>query len=176
MQAARLLALLVLVSPSCCGAQTSPAQTHIAPPSSAAVQRFTIPAAREPVLAHDAKLKLLREKVKYVFVLFQENRSFDFYFATYPGADGLYSHPASQIPGFRQPIVNLDGSVTSISPFKIPFSVTDAHGKSVTLYPTDITSVNHSHVGIAHKLNLDANSVAQNDRYALTEEGVTLDN
>ena len=176
MQAARLLALLVLVSPACCGAQTSPAQTHIAPPSSAAVQRFTIPAAREPVLAHDAKLKLLREKVKYVFVLFQENRSFDFYFSTYPGADGLYSHPAASIAGFTQPIVNLDGTVGSVSPFKIPFSVVDANGKTVPLYPSDITSVNHSHVGIAHKLDIDANGVARNDRYALTEEGVTLEN
>ena len=101
MQAARLLALLVLVSPACCGAQTSPAQTHIAPPSSAAVQRFTIPAAREPVLARDAKLKLLREKVKYVFVLFQENRSFDFYFSTYPGADGLYSYSHLIVSGGR---------------------------------------------------------------------------
>jgi phospholipase C len=176
MQAARLLALLVLVSPACCGAQTSPAQTHIAPPSSAAVQRLTIPTAREPVLAHDAKLKLLREKVKYVFVLFQENRSFDFYFSTYPGAEGLYSHPAASIAGFTQPIVNLDGTVGSISPFKIPFSVVDANGKTVPLYPSDIASVNHTHVGIAHKLDIDATGVARNDRYALTEEGVTLEN
>jgi phospholipase C len=176
MQVARLLALLVLVAPACCGAQTSPAQTHIAPPSSAAVQRLTIPTAREPVLAHDAKLKLLREKVKYVFVLFQENRSFDFYFSTYPGAEGLYSHPAASIAGFTQPIVNLDGTVGSISPFKIPFSVVDANGKTVPLYPSDIASVNHTHVGIAHKLDIDATGVARNDRYALTEEGVTLEN
>jgi phospholipase C len=176
MQAARLFALLVLVSPACCGARTSPAQTRIAPPSSPAVQRFTIPSAREPVLAHDAKLKLLREKVKYVFVLFQENRSFDFYFSTYPGADGLYSRPAASIAGFTQPIVNLNGTVGSVSPFKIPFSVVDANGKTVPLYPSDIASVNHSHVGIAHKLDIDANGVARNDRYALTEEGVTLQN
>ncbi|MGA1982825.1 MAG: alkaline phosphatase family protein [Acidobacteriaceae bacterium] len=175
MQAARLLPLLVLTSPACCGAQTSSAQTHIAPPSSPAVQRFTIPAAREPVLAHDAKLKLLREKVKYVFVLFQENRSFDFYFSTYPGADGLYSRPAASIAGFTQPIVNLDGAVGTISPFKIPFSVIDANGKTVPLYPSDIASVNHSHVGIANKLDVTAGGLARNDRYALTEEGVTLE-
>ena len=48
--------------------------------------------------------------MKYVFVLFQENRSFDFYFSTYPGADGLYSQPASTIGGYKQPIVNVDGS------------------------------------------------------------------
>ena len=37
------------------------------------------------------KIALLRTKVKYVFVLFQENRSFDHYFGSYPGANGLYA-------------------------------------------------------------------------------------
>jgi phospholipase C len=176
MQAARLIALLILVPPACCVAQTSTAKPEIAPLSSQAVKRGTLATASEPVLSHDAKLKLLREKVKYVFVLFQENRSFDFYFATYPGADGLYSHPPSEIAGYRQPIVNVDGTVSYISPFKIPFSVVDANGKTVPLYPSDITSVNHSHTAIAHKLDLDAHGVARNDRYALTEEGVTFEN
>ncbi|HEY4380587.1 MAG TPA: alkaline phosphatase family protein [Acidobacteriaceae bacterium] len=171
----RLLALFLLL-PACCVAQSAPATIRIAPPSSAAVKKFTIPAASEPALSHDAKLKLLREKVKYVFVLFQENRSFDFYFATYPGADGLYSHPAPEIAGFKQPIVNVDGSVSTISPFKIPFSVVDANGKAVPLYPSDVASVNHNHVAIANKLDLDSKGIARNDRYALTEEGVTLTN
>ena len=175
MQAARFLALLLSVLPACCGAQTSPPQAPPsprppAPPSSTSPS----PPRANPSLSHDAKLKLLREKVKYVFVLFQENRSFDFYFATYPGADGLYNPPAASIAGFTQPIVNLDGTVGTISPFKIPFSVTDAHGNTVPLYPSDIASVNHAHVAIAHKLDLDANGIARNDRYALTEEGVTL--
>jgi len=163
--------------PAACGkAQNVPQKAVIAPPSSAEVQRWTLPAASEPALSHNAKLKLLRAKVKYIFVLFQENRSFDFYFATYPGADGLYSRPSSEIAGFTQPIVNTDGTVGTISPFRIPFSVVDANGKTVPLYPSDITSVNHSHIAIARKLDLDANGVARNDRYALTEEGVTLAN
>jgi phospholipase C len=204
MKAARLLALLLLVSSAFCRAQSASANpqsasvkprsasghsqpvtsqplalqptVEIAPPSSPAVQRQTLPAASEPALTHAAKLRLLREKIKYVFVLFQENRSFDFYFSTYPGADGLYSHAAGDPPaGFTQPIVNLDGSVATISPFKIPFTVTDAKGRTVPLYPSDIASVNHTHTGIAAKLDLDPNLVARNDRYALTEEGVTLD-
>ncbi len=138
------------------------------------VRRWTLPAAGEPALTHDAKLKLLRAKVKYVFVLFQENRSFDFYFASYPGADGLYSRPASGVAGFTQPIVNTDGTVGTISPFRIPFTVTDAHGRTVPLYPSDVASVDHAHVAIARKLDLDAKGIARNDRYALTEEGVTL--
>jgi phospholipase C len=38
-------------------------------------------------------VKLLREKVKYVFVIFQENRAFDQMFGTFPGANGLFSQP-----------------------------------------------------------------------------------
>ena len=75
---------------------------------------------KEPMLSREEKLKLIRQHIKYVFVLFQENRSFDFYFGTYPGADGLYSKPKDQIAGFTQPIVNLDGTVGTMSPFRIP--------------------------------------------------------
>ena len=125
-----------------------------------------------PYLTHEQKLDLLRKKIKYVFVLFQENRSFDFYFGTYPGARGLFSQPAAKTPGFVQPIVLTDGSVGTISPFKIPQSVTDVNGKTVLLYPEDTDSVNHGHTAIDAKLDLDANHVAQNDRYAFVEEGL----
>ena len=175
MQAPWLFAPLLFAPFAVCVAQTSSTKIAVAPPSSEAVKQWTLPAASEPALSHDAKLKLLREKVKYVFVLFQENRSFDFYFSTYPGADGLYSRPASTIAGYKQPIVNVDGTLSTISPFKIPFSVVDAHGNTVPLYPSDVASVNHAHVAIAHKLDLDAQGVARNDRYALTEEGITLE-
>jgi phospholipase C len=193
MQAVRFLALPLLIVSSVCSLAQSPTAkpqialqieaittrrspiTEIAPPSSSAVKSQTLPTASEPTLSQAAKLRLLREKIKYVFVLFQENRSFDFYFATYPGAEGLYSHPSNEIAGYAQSIVNVDGSVSSISPFKIPFAVVDAKGDTVPLYPSDIASVNHNHTAIANKLDLDGNLVARNDRYALTEEGVTLD-
>ena len=174
MQSARLVAFLVLALTSYCSAQTSATKAAIAPPSSPEVKRWTIPSASEPVLSQQAKLKLLREKVKYVFVLFQENRSFDFYFATYPGADGLYSHPPSQVAGLSQPIVNVDGTVSTISPFKIPFSVTDINGVTVPLYPSDLAGSNHNHVAIDNKLDVDSHGIASNDRYALTEEAITL--
>ncbi|WP_263356039.1 phospholipase C [Acidicapsa ligni] len=170
----RVIALLLAVCAASARAQTPQNTIEIAPESSKTVQQAVIDVAKEPSLSQEQKIKLLRQHIKYVFILFQENRAFDFYFSTYPGADGLYSRPASQIAGFTQPIVNVDGTVSTISPFKIPSSVVDANGKTVPLYPTDIASVNHSHLSIAHKLDLDANSVAQNDRYALTEEGVTL--
>jgi phospholipase C len=146
---------------------------QIAPPSSATVASYTIYEPSWFYLPHDIKLDLLRWRIKYVFVLFQENRSFDFYFGTYPGAQGLFSQPTSQTPGFYQPLVLTNGSVGTISPFKIPQSVTDVNKKTVLLYPEDTDSVNHSHVGIDAKLNLDKNHVAQNNRYAFVEEGLT---
>ena len=145
---------------------------EIAPKSSDLVAGYTRRIEKTPSLSHAQKLALLQKKIKYVFVLFQENRSFDFYFGTYPGAEGLFSHPASETPGFNQPIVHADSSVGKISPFRVPQSVTDANGKTVILYAEDIDSVNHGHVGIDDKLHLDANQTAHNDRYAFTEEAL----
>ncbi len=166
-----------------CAAQEKPAlpDVTIAPKSSAAVMAQVIEQAKEPAISPDEKWKLIRNKIKYVFVLFQENRSFDFYFGSYPGADGIYAgadgpYPLGQVAGFTQLIVNTDGSLGTITPFKIPATVIDAKRKTVPLYPADIASVNHSHIGIARKIALDANGVAQNSEYALTEEGVTLIN
>jgi phospholipase C len=166
-----------------CAAQQKAAaalpEVTIAPRSSATVSAQVIDPAKEPAISEEEKLRLMRGKIKYVFVLFQENRSFDFYFGTYPGADGLYAGPngayaAAQVAGFTQTIVNTDGTVGTVMPFRIPAAMVDAAGKTVPLYPADIASVNHSHRGIARKIALDAEGVAQNSEYALTEEGVTL--
>ncbi len=43
----------------------------------------------------------LRARIKHVFVIYQENHSFDNYFGTFPGADNLAS-PEAQTHGFRQ--------------------------------------------------------------------------
>ena len=146
---------------------------EIAPKSSPEVAKHVVAVEDSPYLTHDQKLALLKKKIKYVFVLFQENRSFDFYFGTYPGARGLFSQPPSETPGFYQPIVNTNGTVTTITPFKIPQSIQNRQGDTVLLYPEDTDSVNHGHVAIDEKLNLDANHVAQNNRYSFVEEGLT---
>jgi len=44
---------------------------------------------------------LIRERVRYVFVIYQENRSFDHYFGTFPGANGIYTADA-RAHGFTQ--------------------------------------------------------------------------
>ncbi|MBV8066530.1 MAG: phosphoesterase [Candidatus Eremiobacteraeota bacterium] len=46
-------------------------------------------------------LPALRAHVKHVFVIYQENHSFDNYFGTFPGAENLES-PEAQSHGFRQ--------------------------------------------------------------------------
>ncbi len=143
-----------------------------APRSSDEVARYAYKVEDAPSLTHDQKLALIKQKIKYVFVLFQENRSFDYYFGTYPGANGLFSQSAAATPGFVQPIVNTDGSVSTISPFLIPQTVTNTAGAAVNLYPEDADSVDHSHAGINKKLHLNANNVPQNDRYATEQEGL----
>jgi phospholipase C len=178
-----IAALLTLCTIGICAAQQQAPlpDVTIAPKSSAAVSAHMIDQAKEPKISQAEKLRLIRSKIKYVFVLFQENRSFDFYFGSYPGADGLYAGPAGpytadSVTGFRQAIVNTDGTLGMITPFRIPSTIVDAKGKTVPLYPADIASVNHSHMAIARKIALDSNGVAQNTEYALTEEGVTLTN
>jgi phospholipase C len=44
---------------------------------------------------------LLSGRVRYVFVIYQENRSFDHYFGTFPGANGIYT-PDARAHGFSQ--------------------------------------------------------------------------
>ncbi len=81
---------------------------------------------------------LLRSRIKHVFVIYQENESFDHYFGSYPGADNLQSVSAV-LHGFRQydPIAG-----TWITPFRI----TDP----------DVESPDHSRKALLLKMNRDA--------------------
>jgi phospholipase C len=58
------------------------------------------PAPAQPARAAFS-LANLRARVKHVFVIYQENRSFDSYFGSYPGADNLAT-PEAHAHGFRQ--------------------------------------------------------------------------
>ncbi len=90
------LLTLLLIQPYGLMAQSAP-NTH-----RQLVSKYQIPTASEPALSQAAMIDLLQKKIKYVFVLYQENRSFDSYFGTFPGAEGIYSHPAAQTPGYTQ--------------------------------------------------------------------------
>jgi len=132
------------------------------------------------------KIALLQQKVKYVFVLFQENRSFEHYFGTYPGAIGLqstypgavaadaYSQPATAFTSYKSLIQNVDGTFSTISPFLIPRTIKNQAGTTVQLYPEDTYSVDHSHAGYINDFHADAatKSTVLNDGYALDQEGL----
>jgi phospholipase C len=126
------------------------------------------------------KVELLRHKVKYVFVIFHENESFDHYFGTYPGANGLFSAPhgaapANATPSFVQKYLDTSLNSVTISPFLMPQAVISA-GHIVPIYPADEISVDHSHQGMSNSLHVDPTTgIAANDRYAMDQEGLTTD-
>jgi phospholipase C len=115
--------------------------------------------AHEPALSQAREIALLRRHVKYIFVIFQENRSFDSYFGTFPGANGLFSQPAADTPGFTQPIENVDGTMATISPFRL----------GPAQYAADLDDVDHGHINMAEKMDVTA-GVAKMDHFALIEE------
>jgi len=112
-----------------------------------------------------ATITQVRSKVKYVFVLYQENRSFDSYFGTFPGANGIYSRPASQTPGYYQPITNTDGATSTIQPFRI----------GPTQFASATDDVDHSHTALNAKMDVvtsttNMTGTPQMDRFAQREE------
>src|SRR3989475_9690713 len=72
--AVALLALVGLGSSS--AVSTSPKQT-------------SIPKTSRSTLARAKRINPAIHKIRHVIVIMQENRSFDSYFGTYPGADGI---------------------------------------------------------------------------------------
>ncbi len=112
-----------------------------------------------------ATIAQVRSKVKYVFVLYQENRSFDSYFGTFPGANGIYSRPAAQTPGYYQPITNTDGTASTIQPFRI----------GPTQFASATDDVDHSHTALNAKMDVvtsttNMTGTPQMDRFAQREE------
>ncbi len=118
----------------------------------------------EPALSREQIIERLRGTIKYVFVIFNENQSFDHYFGTFPGANGIYSdgqHPRApqDTPGYTQTYQNvLSGQAVTVEPFLI--------GPEQNANVMD--SVDHSHKGMARKLNV-ANNTAAMDHFALDE-------
>jgi len=143
-----------------------------------AVAKYWISPHSEPGLTRAEIINQLRKKIKYVFVMYQENRSFDSYFGTFPNAEGLFTSPPAQTPGFYQQIINTDGSVSTIHPFRIgprdtcPMSNINSGTALAPCYAADTDDVGHSHSAILSKMDVQ-NGVPHMDMYAMTEE---LDN
>lgn len=160
--AAALWALLVACPTTAVGAPNQSSKTvHTA-------QRRAVRQTTSGATEHAQFLKLLRQKVKYVFVIYQENRSFDSYFGTFPGADGLFSRDAQHTPGFDQKIIDANGSVTTIRPFRIGPGEKPCGGVS-SCFAADTDDVDHSHTGIVAKMDIQ-NGAPKMDLFALTEE------
>ena len=104
---------------------------------------------------------LLRQKIKYVFIIFQENRSFDSYFGTFPGARGLFSQPEKDTPGFQQYILNTDGTYSQITAFRI--------GQDYGAW--DLDDVSHAHNPMVEKMDI-VNGNPLMDQFALVEESL----
>lgn len=132
-------------------------------------------------LSLQEKIALLRKHVKYVFVIFHENESFDHFFGTFPGANGLFTAPAGMTPAnatanFTQKYLDTSGNTVTQTPFLMPQAVvtTDGTNRVVPVYPADLVSVDHGHQGMANDLDM-VNGVALNDHYAMNQEGLTTD-
>jgi phospholipase C len=139
------------------------------------VSQYYISPDKEPAMSHDDLVRLLQQKVKYLFVFYQENRSFDSLFGTFPRANGLFSQPAAQTPGFTQNLVDINGNVISISPFRIgpydtcPDSKVNGTLSPNTCYAADTDDVDHSHPRIVAKMDIQS-GVPLMDQFAQVEE------
>ncbi len=88
-------------------AATAPPVTAQPPAQDGEIARYFSDPANAPVLPRDQMIALLRQRIKYVFVIFNENESFDHEYGTFPGANGLFStgtqpRDAAATPGFTQ--------------------------------------------------------------------------
>ncbi len=107
--------------------------------------------------------ELLRQKVKYVFVIFNENESFDHEYGTFPGVNGLYSdgqkpRSAADTPGFTQTYTDVNGAQVTLQPFRI----------GPQQNATFADSTDHSHTGLAAKLDV-VDGVPKMDGFAKDE-------
>jgi phospholipase C len=100
--------------------------------------------AKEPATTRNEIIRRLRQRVKYVFVIFNENHSFDNEFGTFPGANGLFSGSPEQTPGFTQTYQDTNGQTVTVTPFRI----------GPEQNASFVDSVDHSHPGLAKKLHV----------------------
>ncbi len=130
------------------------------------IRRYFIDPARELQLSKNAITQLLREKIKYVFIIFNENNSFDHEYGTFPGVNGIYSdgqkpRSPSNTPGFTE--TYYDGT-TNTNVTVQPFRVGPEYNSSV------MDSTQHNHLAVAQKIDVDpATDVPRMDKFAYVE-------
>ncbi|MCW6508820.1 alkaline phosphatase family protein [Lichenifustis flavocetrariae] len=126
-------------------------------------QNFIDPASN-PQLTNAQMAQLLRQKIKYVFVIFNENESFDHEYGTFPGVNGIYStgqapRSAAATPGFNQTYFDaFNNTANTVHPFLLGPSQNSTY----------MDSVDHSHTGLAKKLDV-VNGTPKMDGFAQDE-------
>ncbi len=152
--AASRRALYWMVATALTAAGPALAQTALVtaqPAPDAAVAPYVVSPATQRAVSRAEMIRLLRQKVKYVFVIFNENHSFDNEYGTFPGVNGIYAdargpRDAAHTPGFVQTYFDAAGKPYTVTPFRI--------GPEQNASFTD--SVDHSHAGLARKLHVVA--------------------
>jgi phospholipase C len=159
---AYLLAVGVLALPAEASAQAV-SVVRPQPDPGPTISAYVVAPSAPPQMSRDTLIAALRQKIKYVFVIFNENHSFDNEFGTFPGADGIYSdgirpRTAADTLGYTQSYTDAAGHITSLTPFRI----------GPEQNSTFVDSVDHSHIGLAKKLDVQ-DGVPRMDGFAKDE-------
>ena len=146
--------------------ETSVPLVHLQPDPGPEIAPYVVDPTAAPKPSREELIAALRQKVKYVFVIFNENHSFDNEFGTFPGANGIYSdgsapRDAAHTPGFVQHYKDASGADVTLQPFRI----------GPDQNSTFLDSVDHSHKGLAKKLDVAADRRARMDGFAADEFG-----
>ena len=126
--------------------------------------KYFIEPASEPQMSRETLVRLLRRHIRYVFIIFNENHSFDNGFGTFPGVNGIYSdrgkaRPAASTPGFTQTYTDTrTGATVTVRPFRLG----PRQNSSV------MDSVDHSNAGMIAKYDV-VKGVAKMDGYSRRE-------
>src|ERR1700739_4136089 len=147
LQGATALASIAGLTQSALAGDSAPLATTQPDPSSDVAPYFV--SESDPRWSSDEwskeDIEALRQKIKYVFVIFNENRSFDHEYGTFPGANGLYSdgrqpRAPADTPGFIQTYADTaTGKTVTVQPFRV--------GPEQNASYKD--STDHSHKGLA---------------------------
>ena len=161
-----LVAVASMIQPMAVAPAAATASIVTAQPNlNATVSKYAISPVKDPPLTNAQMTELVRNKIKYVFVIFNENESFDHEYGTFPGVNGLYSdgqnpRSAADTPGFYQTYTDVNGNSVTVQPFLI----------GPQQNATFANSTDHSHTGLATKIDVNpATGVAAMDRFAQDE-------
>lgn len=142
----------------------------------ALVSQYYISPAADPQLNITMMTSLLRRKIKYVFVIFNENESFDHEYGTFPGANGLYStysgngtvvaqNPATNTQTYTD---SYTGATVQVTPFLLSPNNNSSFEDSMDHSHVNKNAVNGDQEGLVAKLRV-VNGVATMTGFAQDE-------